>query len=72
MKIRLGGSHGKAGALYGIEQIRASGAYAITGGRRSEPHQLRPINWVELPRCENEQPHTIFFSTSRPREVQEK
>ena len=51
MKIRLGGSRRKAGALYGIEQIGASGAYAITGGRRSEPHQLRPINWVELPRC---------------------
>jgi hypothetical protein len=67
MKIRLGGSRRKAGALYGIEQIRASGAYAITGGRRSEPHQLRPVNWVELPRCENEQPHTIFFARQAAR-----
>ena len=66
MKIRLGGSRRKAGALYGIEQIRASGAYAITGGRRSEPHQLRPVNWVELPRCENEQPHTIFLLDKPP------
>ena len=66
MKIRLGGSRGKAGALYGIEQIRASGAYAITGGRRSEPRQLRPVNWSNC-RAVKTSSRTRFFARQAAR-----
>ena len=66
MKIRLGGSRGKAGALYGIEQICASGAYAITGGRRSEPRQLRPVNWSNC-RAVKTSSRTRFFARQAAR-----
>jgi hypothetical protein len=47
MKIRLGGSRGKAGALYGIEQIRASGAYAIpAGAEASRANSARSIGRI--------------------------
>jgi hypothetical protein len=66
VKIRLGGSRRKAGAVYGIEQIRASRLARSLGGRRERAAPFPPGQLVELPRFENGKPHTIFLLDNLP------